>query len=52
MKLNQLISGLDIIEVKGDTECEISGVQIDSRLVDKDYLFVAVRGTAADGHTI
>ena len=50
MKLNQLISGLDIIEVKGDTECEISGVQIDSRLVDKDYLFVAVRGTAADGH--
>ena len=50
MKLNQLVSGLDIIEVKGDMEREISGVQIDSRQVDKNYLFVAVRGTAADGH--
>lgn len=50
MKLNKLVSGLDIIEVKGDMEREISGVQIDSRQVDKNYLFVAVRGTAADGH--
>lgn len=50
MKLNQLVSGLDIIEVKGDMEREISGVQIDSRQVDKNFLFVAVRGTAADGH--
>lgn len=50
MKLNQLVSGLDIIEVKGDMEREIRGVQIDSRQVDKNYLFVAVRGTAADGH--
>ena len=50
MKLNQLVSGLDIIEVKGDMEREISGVQIDSRQVDKNYLFVAVRGTTADGH--
>ena len=50
MKLNQLVSGLDIIEVKGDMEREISGVQIDSRQMDKNYLFVAVRGTAADGH--
>ncbi len=50
MKLNQLVSGLDIIEVKGDMEREINGVQIDSRQMDKNYLFVAVRGTAADGH--
>ena len=50
MKLNQLVSGLDIIEVKGDMEREISGVQIDSRQMGKNYLFVAVRGTAADGH--
>ena len=50
MKLNQLVSGLDIIEVKGNMEREISGVQIDSRQMDKNYLFVAVRGTAADGH--
>lgn len=50
MKLNKLVNGLDIIEVKGNMECDICGVQIDSRRVDKGHLFIAVRGTAADGH--
>lgn len=50
MRLNKLVNGLDIIEVKGNMECDICGVQIDSRRVDKGHLFIAVRGTAADGH--
>lgn len=51
MRLNKLVNGLDIIEVKGNMECDICGVQIDSRRVDKGHLFIAVRGTAADGHS-
>ena len=50
MKLKELVSGLDTIEVKGNMECDICGVQIDSRRVDNGFLFIAVRGTAADGH--
>lgn len=51
MKLKNLVNGLDIIEVKGNMECDICGVQIDSRKVDKGHLFIAVKGTATDGHS-
>ena len=32
------------------TDIEISGIQCDSRIVEKGSLFVAVRGTTVDGH--
>jgi UDP-N-acetylmuramoyl-tripeptide--D-alanyl-D-alanine ligase len=32
------------------TECEIAGVVVDSRLVGKDYLFIATQGERVDGH--
>ena len=32
------------------TDLEISGIQCDSRLVEKGSLFVAVKGTTVDGH--
>ena len=50
MKLNKLVSGLNILEVKGDLERDICGVQIDSRQIKEGYLFIAVKGTVADGH--
>ena len=50
MKLKNLVSELNVLEVKGDLERDIRGVQIDSRLIGEDNLFVAVRGTVADGH--
>ncbi|HQG67769.1 MAG TPA: Mur ligase domain-containing protein, partial [Paludibacteraceae bacterium] len=37
-------------EIIGNTEMEISGVQSDSRKVDKGNIFVATRGTNVDGH--
>ena len=50
MKLKNLVSKLKVLEVKGDLERDICGVQIDSRQVDEGNLFIAVRGTVADGH--
>lgn len=50
MKLKNLISVLDVPAIPGAEEVEISGVQSDSRKIEKGALFVAVRGTAVDGH--
>ena len=50
MKLQTLVSKIDVLEVKGDLERDICGVQIDSRQVADGHLFIAVRGTVADGH--
>lgn len=50
MKLENLVKGLDVLEVKGNLQREIGGVQIDSRRVADGDLFIAVNGTMADGH--
>lgn len=50
MKLKNLIGVLDVPAVQGAEELEISGVQSDSRKIEEGALFVAVRGTAVDGH--
>ncbi len=50
MKLQDLVSKLNILEAKGDMSKDILGVQIDSRQIKDGHLFVAVKGTVADGH--
>ncbi len=50
MKLSTLTINLDILEVIGDKNKDITGVNIDSRKVGAGHLFIAVRGTQADGH--
>ena len=50
MNLQDLIQVLKTVEVAGATDKEISGIQSDSRRVEAGHLFVAVRGTAVDGH--
>ena len=51
MKLQQLIAGLPVLELIGAADVDVKGVQIDSRQVAKDEMFIAVRGTAVDGHS-
>lgn len=50
MKITDLLQGIKVISSIGDTEVEIGAVQFDSRKIEKGDLFVAVRGTASDGH--
>ena len=50
MKLNELLKAIQPIEVIGSTDIEISGVNIDSRLIKAGHLFMAMRGTQTDGH--
>lgn len=51
MKLSELLKGINPVSIiNGDTEMEITGVSIDSRKVEPGHLFVAIKGTATDGH--
>lgn len=50
MKLSELIDIAGIVELPVYKDLEITGVQSDSRKVEKGSLFVAVKGTTADGH--
>ena len=51
MKLEQLIKNCTPTQVVGPIAREVSGIEIDSRKVKADDVFVAVRGTQVDGHT-
>ncbi len=50
MKLSELLKNVDVLNVLGDSEVEISGVNIDSRRIEAGHLFVAIPGTQTDGH--
>lgn len=49
-KLTTLLEDLEILETVGPTDRNIVGVASDSRLAEKEGMFVAVRGTQTDGH--
>lgn len=49
--VEELLSGITVVDRKGAAVSEVSGVESDSRQVKPGYLFVAVRGASVDGHT-
>ena len=51
MKLQNIIQGIEIIEINGSVTTDITSVHIDSRKVTEGGLFIATRGTQSDGHT-
>jgi len=50
MLLRDLLYRVNIRSVIGSTDREISDIELDSRSVKTGSLFIAVRGSAADGH--
>ena len=50
MKLQELLKNIEPIQIIGDADVEISGVNIDSRKIKEGHLFVAIKGTQVDGH--
>lgn len=47
--LKELLHGLDIIAGAGDLDRVVAGITNDSRKVEKDYCFVAIKGYREDG---
>lgn len=51
MKLTELLKAIQPVQLTGNSDIEITGVNIDSRLIEDGHLFMAMRGTQTDGHT-
>ena len=50
MKLKDLLKSVTICQIIGDEHIEVKGIQSDSRKVTPGFLFVAVNGSATNGH--
>lgn len=50
MKLERLVKKLKIEQIRGSEELEIGSIAFDSRCCQKGSLFVALKGSASDGH--
>ncbi|MDC7224019.1 MAG: UDP-N-acetylmuramoyl-L-alanyl-D-glutamate--2,6-diaminopimelate ligase [Spirochaetales bacterium] len=48
--ISQLQESIDIIEILGTGDPEIKGIVYDSRHVEKDFAFFALKGVHTDGH--
>ena len=45
-----ILKGCNILKTTGSSNQTVKGLTFDSRKVEKDFMFVAVKGTNADGH--
>lgn len=50
MKLDRLIEKLDILEINGNRDIDISSIHYDSKSITTDSLFIAIKGYSSDGH--
>ena len=50
MELKKVLAGLENLKAKGNLDIDIKGIESDSRKVEKDFMFVAIKGFSSDGH--
>ena len=50
MNLKELIAAIHVKKIEGEDNLLITGIESDSRKVEQDMLFVAVKGITVDGH--
>lgn len=49
-KLQDILYRVHLKQVHGSTDITVTGIQIDSRKLEKGNVFVAIKGTLSDGH--
>ena len=50
MKLSDLIKSIKVKEITGNLDIDIEGVYHDSRKIEKNFLFICIKGFVTDGH--
>ena len=50
LKLKDLIEGYKLEIIKGDIDVNITGIEHDSRKIQRDNMFIAIEGFTVDGH--
>lgn len=49
-KLSEILSGVTVLSTNGSVDVNVNSIVFDSRKVEKESAFVAIKGTAVDGH--
>lgn len=49
--LKEILSDIEVLDIRGDENVQITSIAFDSRMVAEGGLFVAQKGTVVDGHT-
>ena len=50
MILSEIIKNINVLEVRGSLDVDVKGLELDSRKIEKGFLFFAVEGSQVDGH--
>ncbi len=49
-KLSDILNNIGVVQIIGNTDFTISNLSFDSRKIESNCLFIAIKGTQSDGH--
>jgi UDP-N-acetylmuramoyl-L-alanyl-D-glutamate--2,6-diaminopimelate ligase len=49
-RLSDILSNIQTLQIEGNVDISLNSISFDSRKVEKGCLFIAIKGTQADGH--
>ena len=50
MTLDDILKGIDVLEIRGNRKCDIINFHFDSRLISENDMFIAINGVTQDGN--